>query len=337
MKNNINIYKNIQYLNHRVTEDSIDILTSEKDISIPLRLWLMANIPEFVKYCEIKHKEFDISKLLEIFNAQTSSWSNSVDLHLPANLDEEYYLLDYVEYSNLLLFSEPYLIFTNNFDVYIISMSQDDLAYILLDVYKLHEVSDNVNVQITVLLSRKYDVYSDGSIRFCDCDKHISKYDFLNVIAYYCNNLRRSSKIIVKELNNFNADFVYFFSNYAETMIISECLFLADIIKDGITTYTKIKFNKYFDLILAKSNVYLLDTEKTRYGKFDIGELLFINIPTSEKSINLKYDCSISLSNNYPHIEGPHIGMGFTKSEYKRFLEILRNYLDVYAKGTQEF
>lgn len=114
-------------------------------------------------------------------------------------------------------------------------------------------------------------------------------------------------------------------------LIPGEIYLINDIIKNGLYTQEIIEltyFNKYFNYGIVGDFVFLVDSDRVREGIWHIPSLLTHGMPNwteDYKYVGPTRAGGIMLSQNkYPHLKGEHVGMGFTKSEYKRFLAILQ-------------
>ena len=136
----------------------------------------------------------------------------------------------------------------------------------------------------------------------------------------------RSESTVLKE-RKYGAEFVTILED-GQVLISAEMWCVENFIKMALidkAEYVLIPFNKHFGYIIASRYVIMIDDDKTRHGIFLIKDLVDAGMPTSEEKIKILPNCGLSLSQNkYPHLTGSHVGMGFTKKEYKEFLEILK-------------
>ena len=193
----------------------------------------------------------------------------------------------------------------------------DKLVQRLVNEYKEHKIkATEINLTFNYRITES-EVAFNG--------RPYTKSEFIELLKEI-DLLTRSESTALRE-HMHGAEFILILED-GQVLIPAEIRCVAHFIKLGLmekAEYTLTVFNKHFGYFLVGDYVVIIDDEKTRHGIFSIKDLVLAGMPVSDTKIPIAPEGTLSLSNNeYPLLSGSHIGMGFTKKDYKIFLEILK-------------
>lgn len=159
---------------------------------------------------------------------------------------------------------------------------------------------------------------------------------FKNFIHELNFESRSEGTKFIDKRNQYGADY-YLIAKDGTVLIPAEIYCIYDILinKRNCPEVVKlIHFNRYFDYFVCDDYLYMIDSDKTRFGSWYVPDLLKHGVPSNLEKEDLPHGGELVLKfGKNVLLTGQHVGMGFSISEYKRFLKEIQLRSEEEKKG----